>query len=306
MIDYDPKQWFRITFSVRGTVIRRVCVRLIEMGSITAALCLLDSWLRQRFEHGLPALDPVGHTVMGVAVGMLIVFRNNSSYDRYWEGRKLWGAIVNTSRNLVRGAAAYVGAVPDLARLVAAYAFAVKQQLRGAADLREVQALLPVEIFATIAGQANPPSALAYYLSSWIETQHAAGRLNAQQAQTLEKYVAVLVDCQGGCERIQKTPIPFAYAVHIKQFVLLYVVTLPFVVISRVGWLSIPLVMVVTFGLYGVEEAGVEIEDPFGTDPNDLPTDDICGVIQRDTQVLAQLPGPAPTAPVVSRGQEPI
>lgn len=290
MVNYDPKAWFRITFSVNGSVLPRVFARLVELGLVTAIIWGIDEYLSQKWNYTIPALNPMGHSLMGIAVGMLIVFRNNCSYDRYWEGRRLWGNIVNTSRNLARGAAAYLGAVPELANLIAAYALSLKQNLRDDRNLDEVRPLLPPYVFEAMNAAANPPSVLAYFISTWIHRERVQGRLDAIQERTLETYVATLVDCQGGCERIQKTPIPFAYACHIKQFMLLYLGTLPFVVVPLMGWVSVPLVMLVTFGLYGIEEVGVEIEDPFGTDPNDLPIESICAVIGRDALALATLP----------------
>jgi putative membrane protein len=291
MVNYDPKAWFQITFSVRGTVLPRVAARLVELGVFTALVWGFDEYLAARWGYTVPALNPMAHSLMGIAVGMLIVFRNNCSYDRFWEGRKLWGSIVNTSRNLVRGAAVYRGHCVDLANLVAAYVLVLKQHLRANPDLDEAAALMPGPAFATVKEAANPPSVLAYFLSAWIHEQRGAGKLDQIQERTLETYVAGLVDCQGGCERIQKTPIPFAYACHIKQFLLLYLGTLPFVVVPLMGWVSIPVVVLVTFGLYGIEEVGVEIEDPFGEDPNDLPLDALCQVIARDTLALAMIPG---------------
>jgi putative membrane protein len=293
MVEYNPKAWFRITFSVRGTVLRRVSARLLEMAAMTAGLCLLDRYLFERHGAALPAFNPIGHTVMGVAVGLLIVFRNSCAYDRFWEGRRLWGAIVNASRNLMRGAAAYVGAAPELARLIAAYAVALKLHLRRQTDFVELERLAPADVLAQSSVHANVPSALAYFLSVWIQERRTEGKLEPEQARTLETYVAQLLDCQGGCERIRLTPIPFVYAVHIKQFLMIYLVTLPFVVIPMMGWLAVPLVVVTTFGLYGIEEASVEIEDPFGTDPNDLPLDALCATIERDVLALALLPMPS-------------
>lgn len=288
MVQYDPKAWFQITFSFRGTIVPRVTARLLELGLYTLILTVIYEFLKVEGIKVEP-LNPMGHSLMGIAVGMLIVFRNNCSYDRFWEGRRLWGSIVNTSRNLVRGAGVYVHDVADLAGLVSAYAIALKQHLRSKQDLEPIRPLVPEGIYLAAAASANPPNTLAYFLSDWIQRRRGEDRLDAIQARTLEMHVSSLVDCQGGCERILKTPIPFAYACHIKQFLLLYLGTLPFVVIPLMDWLAIPVVLVVTFGLYGIEEVGVEIEDPFGEDPNDLPLDAICEVIGRDAQALANL-----------------
>lgn len=284
MIVYEPKHWIPLLFAFRGTVITRVADRVVLLILVTAAAWGVHQW------WAIPGINPLGHTLLGVAVGLLIVFRNNSSYDRYWEGRKLWGGIVNASRNLVRGAAAYVGEAKDLANLVAAYALALKQHLRGNKDLAEVQPLVPPETFERAAAAANPPSVLAYYLSAWVHKHHAEGRIDAMLARSLEGSVCSLLDNQGGCERILKTPIPYAYAVHIKQLLMLYLITLPLVLVPVMSWGAILAVGVIAFGLLGIEEAGVEIEDPFGDDPNDLPVENICAVIARDTAALAELP----------------
>jgi len=170
---------------------------------------------------------------------------------------------------------------------------ALKLHLRRQTDFVELERLAPADVLAQSSVHANVPSALAYFLSVWIQERRTEGKLEPEQARTLETYVAQLLDCQGGCERIRLTPIPFVYAVHIKQFLMIYLVTLPFVVIPMMGWLAVPLVVVTTFGLYGIEEASVEIEDPFGTDPNDLPLDALCATIERDVLALALLPMPS-------------
>jgi putative membrane protein len=99
------------------------------------------------------------------------------------------------------------------------------------------------------------------------------------------------LDHQGACERILRTPIPFAYAVHIKQLLMVYLATLPLALVPLMNWGAVPAVIVIAFGLLGIEEAGVEIEDPFGDDPNDLPLENLCAVIARDTAALADMAG---------------
>src|SRR5262249_44776945 len=112
MIAYDPKTWCRDLFSIHGTVLPGVLGRLCLYALLTVGL-----WLWNTYGKPIPALDPLGHQTIGVALGLLIVLRTNASYDRWWEGRKLWGGMVNASRNLVRSAAAYAGPADDLANL---------------------------------------------------------------------------------------------------------------------------------------------------------------------------------------------
>jgi ion channel-forming bestrophin family protein len=289
MITYDPKGWLPLTVAYRGTIIPRVLARVGILAAITLAVVLSREFIpaaESFFKH----FKPLGHVLIGVALGLLIVFRNNCSYDRYWEGRKLWGAIVNSSRNLVREAAAFAGGAAELARLVTAYPLALKQHLRGSKDLEEVRPLLAPAAFDHASAAGNPPSVIAYYMTAWIRDRLTAGTIDSVTARMLEDHVRTLLECQGGCERILRTPIPFAYAVHIKQLLMLYLVTLPFILVGDLGWVALPTVAVIAFGLLGIEEAGVEIEDPFGDDPNDLPLEAICATVGRDAQSLADAP----------------
>ncbi len=285
MIVYEPKDWLKVMFSVRGTVIGQVMERLWWI-----VLAAVGVWALQEFvphtEAVFKPFKPIGHTLLGLALGLLIVFHNNCAYDRYWEGRKLWGGVVNTSRNLVRGAAVYAGPAHDLADTVAAYGFALKQHLRNEKDLSETKDLLPPAVLEEMTAAANPPAALAVRMSRWILARQAAGQIDTVTAQSLEAQVRTLVDNQGGCERILRTPIPFAYAVHIKQMLTLYLLTLPFALVGEMGWIAIPATAVIAFGMIGIEVAGTEIEDPFGTDPNDLPLEAICATIARDAKAF--------------------
>jgi putative membrane protein len=117
-----------------------------------------------------------------------------------------------------------------------------------------------------------------------------AGRIHPAMAAVLEQQVVSLTDCQGGCERILQTPVPFVHAAHIKHLLLLDLGTLPIVLVDKMGYAAPVAVGIMAFGLLGIQEAGLEIEDPFGEDPNDLPLEDICGVIARDAAALAGRP----------------
>src|SRR5262249_7670419 len=126
------------------------------------------------------------------------------------------------------------------------------------------------------------PAAVAFFISRWIRQARAAGRIDAGLAGQLDGRVNEMIDDQGGCDRIQQTPMPFAYAAHIKQLLMLYLATLPVLLVQLMGGTAVFVVPAITFGLLGVEEAGIEIEDPFGLDPNDLPLDELCADLDRD------------------------
>ncbi len=286
MVPYNPKQWDRILFSARGTVLPRTLKRVVIYGGLTAAV-----WAWNTYGMRLTAIDPLGHSLLGVALGLLIVFRTNTSYDRYWEGRKLWGQMVTAARNLIRGAASAGVDVTELVRLAAAYAYTLKQHLRGSRDFSEIKPLVSDSAYANVIAGSNPPSVMAFYLSAWIQDRLANKEIDTALIARRPGRVAfaTMVENEGGCERIGKTPIPFAYAVHLKQMLTVYLLTLPFVLVPKMDAIAILMVAGITFGLVGIEEAGVEIEDPFGTNPNDLPMEEFCDTITRDMGELSHL-----------------
>jgi putative membrane protein len=281
VIVYEPTKWAKVVFSYHGTVLPAVLRPTVWFTAFTVALV---AW--NEYEFKLPGVDPVGHSVFGIVLGLLIVFRTNSSYDRFWEGRRLWGQIVNSSRSLARAGAAYAGDAGDLADLIAGYVNAVKHNLRGERAMPDVTRFVSSEVHLQVVAAGNPPSVLAGLLSRWVAARVADGRLPPVMALELERQIATLVDCQGGCERIKKTPIPFVYAAHIKHLLILYIGTLPFT-LMRMGFYAPVVVAIMSFGLLGVQEAGLEVEDPFAEDPNDLPLDEFCATIARDVAAAA-------------------
>lgn len=287
MIEYDRTSWWKTCFSWRGTVLPHVLPRVGLLTAWCLALYGLELALERSYKIKFKELNPLGHTVLGVALSMLIVFRTNSAHARFWEARSHWGAIVNTSRNLVRMAAEFAPPADDLAVLLSAYLIMLKEQLRDNRDPTCVRQLVPGRVMERLTKANNPAQVLAAFLTEWIVTRRKAGQIDGMEATRLESLVGALVDNQGGCEKIRRTPLPFAYAALIKQVLLLYLATLPFVLVPLMDFMAPLVLMGVSMGMMGIEEAGVEIEDPFGLDPNHLPLDQICAMIGRDVTDLA-------------------
>jgi len=286
MIEYKSQNWFGTIFAFYGTVLPNVLSRVGIITAFCLILCLLDDYVFERFGYPLPSLDQLGHSVLGVAMSMLIVFRTNSSNNRYWDGRTFWGVLVNGARNLSRLASRYAPPADELPRLITAYVTAVRETLRGTFDARSISSLVPGRLAARAAAASNPPTILAGAISDWINTRRADGHIDNYQAMVMEQTLNSMVDAQGGCERIQSTPLPFVYASLIRQLLFIYLGSLPFVLVGRMGYAAPLVIAVVSFGMLGIEEAGVEIERPFGTDPNCLPLEQICTKIARDTASL--------------------
>lgn len=271
MIDYDGRAWLGILFKLRGSVIPRLLPRALVAAGVGALAVLA---LRER-DFKIPTL---AHTLVGVALGLLLVFRTNASYDRYWEGRRLIGFIVNRSRDLARQAATYIAnaeARAQLGALIPAFYWATAQTLRKSTEVGRMGELLTEAQNAKLAGVTHRAPVILRLITEVLQAEVAAGRLSEQKLQAMDGNLTAFNDALGGSERILKTPIPFAYAQHIKIFVVLFCFSAPFAMAEGMGWATPVVSALLALALFGVDEIGVEIEDPFGDDPNDLPLDAI-------------------------------
>jgi putative membrane protein len=293
IISYNGRSWFRNAFSWYGTAWPWCYGRIL----LATIYCLAlqgcrnygteSGWQRPLTDAVAAELDPFGHAVMGSLIGFLLVMRMNASNARYWEGRSHWGTIVNSCRNLVRAGATYTREGKELANLAAGYVTSLRLALRGSRDLSEAAPFLPAELMQAAHGFGNQPTAVAAAMTQWVARQARTGTINAEITRHLEMLISELVNAQGGCEKIQKTPLPFAYVSLIKLMILTYLATLPMVICDRFGWYSPILMAVLALGMFGMEETSLEIEDPFGSNPNCLDLDVLTITIARDTAQLA-------------------
>jgi putative membrane protein len=289
MIDYDAKSWIGVLSRVRGSVGPRLLVRTL----LTAGLGVLANYLFVTSKFHTPA---VAHTMIGVALGLLLVFRTNASFDRWWEGRKLLGGIVNRTRDLARQLSAYVppdsrAVANDATRLLNAFFFVAVQGLRSETDLKLAGELLTAEEQKKL----EPVKARASVVLTWV-THHIddlarSGKITDARLLAMDTNLTALIDHHSGCERIVRTPIPFAYAQHIKLFVTLWCFTVPFAIVDAMQSYTWFASAVLAFALFGIDEIGVEIEDPFGYDDNDLPIDRIGATIKASMSEIIAVGG---------------
>lgn len=295
MIKYDPRDWNSHIFAIQGSVIGEIFGRLLACGLWSTLVVAAHDFLMRH--HGVSlAIPETAHSLVGVALGLLLVLRTNASYDRFWEGRKQWGTIVNASRNLARGASVYLAQAPELVTHLLlwtiAFAHATRIQLRGSVDMGPIAAELPADEVAAARTERHLPLAVSRRMSRIISDGRERDLISDIQQTTLDQNVQSLVDALGACERIHNTPMPFAYVVHLRRALILYCSTLPFALVDRFGWGAIPAVVLIAYSFLGIEETGVEIEDPFGIHHNDLALDEICATIEGDLRgVIAALPG---------------
>lgn len=288
MIDYDAKSWFGVVIRVRGSVAPRVVPRML----IAAGLGFAASYLYENHKFHTPA---VAHTMIGVALGLLLVFRTNASFDRWWEGRKLLGGMVNRTRDLARQLAAYVPGdsrvdVDVSVRLLNAFFALAMQGLRDEKDLAAVGELLTADERKKLEPVKTRASVVLTWITARIDRLARDGKITDARLLAMDTNVTALVDFHSGCERIVRTPIPFAYAQHIKLFVTLFCFSVPFAIVDQMKTYTPIAAAIFAFALFGIDEIGVEIENPFGYDDNDLPIDRIAATIKTST---ADISGPA-------------
>lgn len=292
MIDYDPHRWRTTFFALKGSMVKAIAFRaaLVTLGAV--AMVAVHFYV---VPFAFPNAGTV-HSVVGTALGLLLVFRTNQSYDRWWEGRKLWGGMVNTCRNLARASSVHLAGQPErltqVLRLTQAFPAAAMCVLRQKAWAPEH--LEPEDVDA-ITAHNHAPTAICQRVTWHLEQERKAGRLGEMIFTSLDHHPQVLVDLIGACERIHRTPLPFAYVVHLRRALVIYCATLPIALVQTFGWGTVPIVFAVTSIMVGIEEIGVEIEDPFEGDDNDLPLERITDGIQKN--VGSYLPAdPAPDA----------
>jgi putative membrane protein len=298
MVDYHAKNYLRIVLQLRGSVLPTLLPRILVCAAIGAVAAYL-------YEARGVKIPSIAHTLLGVALGLLLVFRTNASYDRYWEGRKLLGGFVNRARDLVRQASSYIdgddegaaAARRDVRRHVVLLYALLRQYLRHERELATLGVPLTDDERSALHDVVARPNLAVHWLTAELMGSLRAGRLSEQRLQLMDGNVTALVDCWGGAERIMRTPIPFAYAQHIKSFLLLFCLSAPFAMVESMRWYTPLAAAVLAFGMFGIDEIGVEIEDPFGYDPNDLPLDVIGLRIDEDTRLIAAQRDPPEVKP---------
>lgn len=249
--------------------------------------------LAHRFLGFNLAIAPLPFSIVGVALSIFLAFRNNAAYDRYWEGRKLWGGLVNASRNFGRQATTLLVAAPDEAPALTllqkqlvyrqiAYVNALRSSLRGD-DVAAAQAeLLDEREHQRISALENPPVALLHEQARALAAAAARGWLSDLRLQTLDATLNELTNLQGGCERIKKTPIPLAYRFFANRFVRAFCALVPFALVEQLGLVTILASVAVAFVFLVLDRIGDLIQDPFTTGFNALPLAALCRTIEVD------------------------
>lgn len=271
MIDYDNRHWFRFLFRRSGYHFDGIFFSLLIYGGVVAVL----TFAHNSSDLGIFHIPSSFHTVLGLVIGLLLVFRTNTAYERWWEGRRQLGALVNTCRNLAMKFKTYSNHQDEeIYQLLAAFPWALKENLRNK-DFSAAKENIPSNLLGQFEQVDHKPNFVLTQLSKKAVELHKNKHIQGEHLLTIEAKINELTDILGACERIKNTPIPFGYAIHLKRILLVYLITLPFAFIDAIGWWSVPVSMIIFYTMVGIELIAEEIEDPFGTDENDLPVDEL-------------------------------
>lgn len=288
MISYNPRDWFTyITRFHKADTFRQLLPLIIGISLYTGAVAWLEIYYWQLPEKHYLRNIPVMHTLLGFAISMLLVFRTNTAYDRWWEGRKLWGALVNNSRNLAMKMETLLPEGDTVNRTffrksIPAFASALHHHLHKEQTRLELfEDEENRHLFKGIDWEKHVPNQVALLMHRHVQRLYREGILSAEQLLYLNAELQSFTDICGACERIKNTPIPFSYSVFIKKFIFFYVMTLPFGFVFQLGFYAIPVTAFVFYVLASLELIAEEIEDPFSGDDNDVPTETLARNIHR-------------------------
>lgn len=308
MILRDRPSGLRLFLALRGSVLPRILPALV----VNIVIATLVTWSHGDLFQLKITLTTIPFTLLGLPISIFLGFRNNAAYDRFWEGRKLWGELVLRSRNFARQCLSLIdypmparaadGLGDARVRMVyraIAFNHAVRDLLRDQPSGAGLQALLLPAEWEQMERAPNKPDFLMQQMGMDLRACLKEGRIDPCLAVSIDTTMSALTGASASCERIKNTPVPFSYTLLLHRTAYLYCFLLPFGLVDSIGFMTPFVVAIVAYTFFGLDALGDEIEEPFGLAANDLPLDAICRAIEIDLRsALGDGPVPAPLAPV--------
>jgi putative membrane protein len=286
MVQYNPKDWLTFIFKFhKSDTFRQLFPMMIFIGIYSGIIGYLEMEYWKLSDDSHVKNITIMHGMLGFVISLLLAYRTNTAYDRWWEGRKLWGSLVNNSRNLAIKLSAILKDENDrnyFKRMIPGFASVLQKHLSN----EETSQMLFEGLDLEIDHHKHRPNQVARMIFHKINDLHKSGKISGEQLIILNSELQSFTDVCGACERIKNTPIPYSYSAFIKKFIFFYVMTLPFGYVFSLGYYTIPVVIFIFYVLASLELIAEEIEDPFGGDANDLPTAKIASNIKKHVEEL--------------------
>lgn len=286
MTSYNPKDWISFIFQLsKADTFRKLIPMMVIIGIYSGIIAYLEiEYWRLPLDSPIKNIS-VMHGMLGFVISLLLAYRTNTAYDRWWEGRKMWGSLVNSSRNLALKLAVILIEDNDrvyFKKMIPGYASILYKHLNDS----EIAKQLFDDVDLEIDNHKHRPNQIAKMLFQKVNNLYVSKKITGEQLIILNNELQSLTDICGACERIKNTPIPYSYSAFIKKFIFIYVLTLPFAYVFILGYYVIPVVVFIFYVLASLELIAEEIEDPFGGDANDLPTKKIASNIKKHIEEL--------------------
>jgi len=285
MISYNPKNWLAFIFRFhKADTFRQLFPLIILIGIYSTAVAYLELEYWDLPDDSHVKNISMMHGMLGFVIWLLLVFRTNTAYDRWWEGRKMWGALVNNSRNLAIKLNAIIEDEKDRAffrKIIPVYASILNKHLKDEETAKQL-----AEDIILHDHHSHRPNQVAKMLFLKVNELYKSQKITGDQLIILNSEIQSLTDICGACERIKNTPIPYSYSVFLKKFIFFYIMTLPFGYVFNLGYFVIPVVIFIFYVLASLELIAEEIEEPFGHDDNDLPTSKIAENIKKHIEEI--------------------
>ena len=286
MISYNTKDWFTFIFRFhKADTFRTLFPIMLAIGAYAAIIGYLEVELWQLADNSYIKNITIMHGMLGFVISLLLVFRTNTAYDRWWEGRRQWGSLVNNSRNLAIKLAAILSEETDRSyfrKMIPTFASFLHQHLNNSETSQQLFDNVDLEIDH----HKHQPNQVAKKIFCKINELYLEKKITGDQLIILNAEIQSFSEICGACERIKNTPIPYSYSAFLKKFIFFYVMTLPFGYSFSLGYYTAPVVVFIFYVLASLELIAEEIEDPFGGDENDLPTHKIAENIKKHVKEL--------------------
>ncbi len=285
MVSYNTKDWFTFIFRFhKADTFRTLLPIMLAIGVYSGIVGYLEVEYWQLSDTSYVKNITIMHGMLGFVISLLLVFRTNTAYDRWWEGRKLWGALVNNSRNLAMKLSVMLeeSEKPFFRKIIPDYAAVLNIHLKDKDLPKQLFDNLDLEIDH----HKHKPNRVAAAIFEKVNDLYLEKKITGDQLIVINGELVSFTDICGACERIKNTPIPYSYSAFIKKFIFFYVMTLPFGYAFSLGYYVVPVVVFIFYVLASLELIAEEIEDPFGDDQNDLPTAKIASNIKKHVEEI--------------------
>jgi putative membrane protein len=291
MIIRQRTNWLKMLFIWRGSVLKKIIVQLLTITLFSLAIYFFKGRIFDYKVH----LNPTIFTLIGLALAIFMGFCNTASYDRFWEGRKLWGLLVIETRSLTRQILSFVDGPQNeekqkIVKMISAFCWSLNYQLRNKSGTEHLERLLSPEQVEQVKGNKFIPSIILGFIADWAKDQNRKGNIDTIVLTQLDYQLNQFSNISGGCERIHNTPLPFAYSVLLHRTVYLYCFWLPFGLVDSLGWMMPLIVLLISYTFIALDAIIQEIGEPFGEEENDLALNSICKTIEFSIFEQAEIP----------------